>query len=154
MNTEENGYDLITKTSALMEKLHMVVDTFDLKVDAKIAEMQSANLAEIKEINRKLFDGITKKELVEGIVDNDVLSFKGLLERPDVQLAISESTILHAMNMDMVMGMGSKIQTLEGDIRKSIREIELDIIIQGCTKAIAYRIEVLENTMKSQVASM
>lgn len=132
------------QVSAVLEKLAMLEDTLVTKLEGLIGIVDATVNRDVAEINRKLFDGITKKELVEGILDGDMLSLDGLTARKDVQDALQATKEVHAEAFQTAVGIGGKIQRAEAVIMDETHGIALDVIIHGCTDNIKNRLNVVE----------
>ena len=126
----------------------MVADAFDA-MDEQVSGISSVTDAGASEITKKLFNNMTKGDIVAGILDGDTLSFKNLMAREDVQVALKATETLHVKTFEDAFAFGEKMLKGEAEIRNLADLIIEDTIIFGITDDVRNNIVTLEGVIES-----
>lgn len=123
------------QVEAVRRKIERMTELALDRLENCVEQNQIDVSAQISELNAKLFDGISKEELVASIVnEDDVLSFEGLLAREDVQTTIAQSEELSMNAFKRSIEIGGKLHIAEMKINNLANELMDDVIIFGVTE--------------------
>jgi hypothetical protein len=121
---------------AVRRKIEQMTESALDRLQEAVAKTEVDIKGKTAEINATLFDGITKEELVAGIVNEyDELSLEGLYDREDVQEAIRQSEKLKMEGFNHAMEIGGKLHSCEMQINELATSIMDDVLIFGVNDA-------------------
>jgi F0F1-type ATP synthase membrane subunit b/b' len=150
----ENGQTNNRDVEAVMNKLDRIVADANDKLQEVIADIPAKHKQEIEKITKDLFDNMSKEDIVNGILDNDVLSFKNLMAREDVKDAIDKSEAILNDGYNMVAEVTLKLFDADQEYNPIMEAIVDDTIIFGINDDIRNRIVKFEADINSIVADI
>lgn len=143
------------QVEAVRRKIERIVeDAFD-RLETAVMNSKVDIKGQTEVINKKLFDGITKDELVKAIVnENDELDFSGLLSREDVQNAIAECKALRENALEQSFNNVKRIRACEIAINELSQSIMDDVIIFGITADTKLKLASLDSRVSDIINSI
>jgi len=141
--------------NAVRNRVERMVEGAMDRLEEVVLGMQETASIEIAEVNRKLWDGMTKAELVAGIVDsNDMLSFDGLMEREDVQTAMAKSQDIQFNAFQKAGEIGGAVFNAEVTINDQAEKIMEEFVIFGMCDNVKTMLVDFESFIDSKLSAI
>ena len=139
---------------AVRNKVNRMIDNALMTLEEKASKRVIDVQAEASTITEKLFKNMTKQDIVEGILDDDTLSFKNLLARDDVQKALDQTQKLYMSTLENSMDIGNRLSAAELQITEMAEVILEDVIIFGVTSKLRSQLMTLESKLDAILATI
>jgi hypothetical protein len=137
---QEQGKMKYREVDAVMNKLERAINKANDQLIAFSDSIPATYKSEAMQITKALFDNMSKDEIVDGILDDDVLSFDNLMEREDVRDAIAKSETIMAEGYSKSAEVNIKFIEADEYINPIMESIVDDVIIFGINDDIRNRI--------------